>query len=217
MVTVESWGTGHPDYFRKTWEALRTKAIKEYDLKPTEKWKAFAWLFTDLSSPIPYRLDPLAPGASAHAIDMETGLPTPYTVPAGYELRTGPETIAVSEPCKINLYFDNVLVHELYNQYMEFYLIQELSTPFIGGFDPTYSSSHTVDWVLTNLGSSNLKGFCVGIYVLEAKRTKLIKTKKVRCKYCGCISTVSLDTAKFYCPKCGKLNLYMAFPFGGVK
>jgi len=216
MVTVEKWGTGHPDYFRKVYEAFRTRTVKEYDLKPNEKYKAFGWLFTELPSLVPYRMNPLAPNASVHSVDMETGIPTPYTVPKGYELRVGPQSAACNEPFKINLYVDGILFHEIYQQYMEFYTIQEVAVPFIGGIDPTYSNPHTVDWILTNLGSSNLKGWCFGVYIMEAKKTEVIKTKKVRCRNCGYIEEVDLYTSKWVCPNCGVTNLYFALPFGGV-
>lgn len=206
VFTVEQRGIGKPDYSRVVSGAReRRGALLEY----RQNFVLFSRGFTTVLPRVPWATDPLAAGATAHLYDVSTGIPMPYTVPAGYALSQVEEICGGTEDNILEIYFDSALVvseiaaggHERYVQ-----RILAFSTLML---DPIAASAHDIDLQITNLGTGALTGAVSYLGILEAVGTNpLPKTKTVRCQFCGHEETVPQETTKWICPNCQKLNIY---------
>jgi len=216
MVTVERWGTGRPDYSKYVHEALRTKTIKEYDLKPNEKFKAFNLVCDEKTSAFPWVKGLLPPGEEWHLIDVETGLEMPYTIPQGYDFKWLILFGNSNQPSIGYSYTDGQLDSTIQLVDFSVYHKQEVNISLIEPIDPTFSSSHTYDLTIKNLGNTSARGNAYLLCVLKRVHSPEIKTKDVKCGKCGYIKRgVPLSLTKWKCERCGALNFYRYFPFGG--
>lgn len=205
---VEQRGVGKPDYTSKVSSALERRGLR---LAYSETLKVFGLVYTDEASPYSWVTSPLAAGGTAHLIDNETGLASPFTVPKGYILSILEASHSSDEDVEVWGYVDGFL-------YMGMGIVSEGQSIYenrVIGFttvvlDPTGATSHTIDVTVKNLGTESLKGGFSIIALLKAIGTSpLPTTKTVRCKFCGCEETVPRETSRWICPQCGQLNIFV--------
>lgn len=164
-----------------------------------------------IPSPFAFITLPLAPGASAHMIDSETGDEMPFTVPKGYTMTIISGSFSFNQDAIIWAYYEGYLIANWGCPIggNVFYIAQIVGQGGTGLFDPTGASSHPVDIQITNQGGANLEGGGALFCILAAVGTEpWPTTKTVKCKLCGHEETVPRETTQWICPKCGKLNLY---------
>lgn len=157
--SVKTTGIGRPDY---TTEISKIKRGETYpQLTPrtnVEKYKIF---ILSMQTGTPYPHSPLAVGETRHLVDVETGLSTPYTHPAGVrsDLRewllnnyNGAIGLTVYLDATPWIYFVSFLSCYFQHQYEQ---IVYLDTD---NWDPNRESPHTWDFALTNLGATPIIG-----------------------------------------------------------
>lgn len=183
-------------------------------LNPTEQLQFFTLVMTDKVSPptpVPWVISPLASGGSAHLVNNNTGVATPYTVPKGYALTFIEKRAYLSQPVEAWFYFDSLLVG---CAGLNSGNIEEHESAIVADstldVDPTASSSHTVDIIIYNNGSSTMKGQFEVAAILKAIRTPPFpSTKDSKCPFCGSINNVPVHTTNIICKNCSKL--YVVF------
>ncbi|GAI82455.1 unnamed protein product, partial [marine sediment metagenome] len=161
--------------------------------------------------------DPLLVGATRHLIDMETFLPTPYTVPAGYtwELRewAGSVNGAIVIRDTATMDGDPVIDIPIYpapdHCTHEYEQIIAFGSQF---YDPQAEHEWVFDCVITNLDDINIEGVGQISLYLHKVGTIEMKEKTVRCLYCKAEFKVPLRQTIIDCPSCGKR---FAVPFYG--
>lgn len=164
-------GAGRVDYSVNIGQSTASAAmVKEYNLSPNEKLKLFQVAFCDDTSAYPWFRPPLAPGESTHLIDGENGLPTPYTVPAGYDLWVMKHWFNSNESVKLQVFFDGNPLGVMFPGDLNTYIEQEVALFKVSWFDPTLSNEHTVDAVVINEGESYAHGTAQIICVLKKVR-----------------------------------------------
>jgi len=152
---------------------------------------------------------PLAPGASASLIDMDTGVSMPFNVPLGctatlIDFGMGVTQDAIMWTYIAGFVITNAGVYPGGNTYYE-NRIQSTSTALI---DPTGIFAPGIELRVTNLGVADLEGeIGVSGYLEEVGTPPLPLVKTVRCKWCGYKYTVPNETTRITCPKCGKLSI----------
>ncbi|GAI90377.1 unnamed protein product, partial [marine sediment metagenome] len=99
-------GIGKPDYTKEISLGRERPGIS---LKHNQSLKNFILVFSSIASPYDWVTGLLAPGASSHLIDADTGEAMPYTVPQGYTLAGISLTYSLSEDTIIRAYVDEVL------------------------------------------------------------------------------------------------------------
>lgn len=118
--------------------------------------------------PIPWVQPELAAGGSSHLYNVETGVATPYLVPAGYSLTIFEARSGFSQLSYGLLLFDNLIVGEPLvdgpGQPDQMNSITGYSTTAL---DPTSTSAHEVDFQVFNTGSSAAFGGAAISAVLE--------------------------------------------------
>ncbi|MBA7573726.1 hypothetical protein ES708_15524 [subsurface metagenome] len=195
-------GVGKPDYSRQIFHITRGETPRLMEPRNEEKQKVFA-IFLSAA-------DPLLVGTPRHMIDMETFLPTPYTVPAGYtfELREwmGSCNGAISIIDTATMDGEPIIdipifpapsscVHE-YEQIIAF------GSHF---FDPKAEHVWVFDCVITNLEAENsIQGVGQISLYLHKVGTAEMTEKTVKCKHCGHEFKVPLRQTIIDCPSCGK-------------
>ncbi|MBA7633620.1 hypothetical protein ES703_41191 [subsurface metagenome] len=168
-----------------------------------------------IPSPFAWVQTPLAPGASAHLVDISTGDDTPYTVPVGYTLTLVEMATAFSEDVESGFYMDfppliplsltSVGIHGAGMPIIQTKLLP-ISTSLI---DPLGTVEHNLDGIYTNVGAGNMTGGIDILCILEAVGTQpLPKDKKIKCKFCNHREVVPKETTIMKCPKCEQLNVY---------
>lgn len=205
--TVPVKGIGKPDYSKEISIGRERPGIT---LKYNQSLKIFGVVFSSIPSPFPTVKSPLAAGAMAHAVDYETGLDMPYTVPQGFTMTSLSGTYSFNQDAILRVFFDT-------------YMVTSLGAPAGGGvlyvaeilgwgtylLDPTGASSHLYDVQITNQGGDNLEGAGSVLAILEAVGTQPPPTTKtVKCKFCAHEETVPRETTEWICPKCNQLNIY---------
>lgn len=211
----EILGTGKPD-FSKTVSSSRQRA--GISAKYSQRLKIFGLVFSDAPSVFPWVKPPLVPGASERLVDQETGIPTPYTVEAGYTIAIISLRGGCSQDTLFEIFFDafpagGVVVSAVAGGATPLY--QEDLLPFsTGRIDATIS--HDLDDVLTNLGTANLYGGFAKLALVEAVGTPPPPTTKTtRCPFCGNREVQSIHATMIICSKCGKL--YIVYDLSGVR
>lgn len=201
-------GIGKSDYSRDISRSIQRAGI---DLKYRQSLKHFGVVFSTEVSPFAWFKSPLAPGATAHIVDAETGLDTPYTVPQGYIASPIQDTLGFTEDHQIYLDFDTfpVTILSALGGGFEVYrnrVVMPFTTALL---DPTGSSSHLFDCRIINKGLGNLEGGYGAAVVLEAVGTEPLRAsvKTVRCKHCQHQWEVPVTTTQLTCPQCGKLTI----------
>lgn len=201
---VAQRGVGKPDYSRKVSSSLERAGIK---LGYNQSLKVFGRVFTAVPSPYDWVSGVLAPGATVSIYDFETGVVTPWTLPAGYILSLVTEAWSFNEDSSLWLHLDGFPVACFgYQEAGKPYYtnrVLPLSSTLI---DPTGALAHTFDFQVTNNGLGDLSGGVDIMAILEPVGTKpLPNTKVVRCKFCGNEKTVPRDSSAVICDACGKL------------
>jgi len=221
--TVEQRGVGKPDYTRDVFKSIQRAGI---ELEYGQSLKFFGKIFTPKVSVFAWIAPILAPGATAHLIDMETGLDMPWTLPAGYTCSEVQDSLGFKEDAECWIYVSlpplpglqpgmQLSVHgggeEVYrNRVIPF------STTL---FDPMGATAHEIDIDVTNNGLGNLEGSLAVTAIMEEVGTEPLPTvKTVRCKHCGHQWVVPLNSTNLICPKCGKLTVvYDLSSFRGTR
>jgi len=207
-TNLQSKGRGHPDY-----ETIITRGniIKRITLKADESLKMFQRTFSETPSPFVWVSSPLEAGATANLIDVSTGQEMPYTVPAGYELEVLMVWASMDQKVKMAMDVLGYLAGEYYLDAYTVYYESEVKEFTTKDMDPTFSMEIPVRFYGTNLGSEAAHGYAKVVCILRKHGTPEIKTKVVKCKWCGYEQEVDKDVTKWNCPKCGKLNLFWVF------
>jgi len=182
-------------------------------LQPNETLIFIALLMTDEASPFPFVKPPLPPGDTYHAVDVFTGLDTPYTIPKGYTWAVLGYWWSFDQRVEGKMYYDGFHAESLYEEaYRTHY--EHTIMPDYNMADPTGASAHTIDYTFTNLGSSDMKGYFWVTGKLIMVGTEKPETKKVKCKHCGHEHIVDRRATWVTCPKCGLKTLYYPILFG---
>jgi len=167
-VNLTPLGNGRPDYSVDIGKStVSASMIKDYKLKPNEKLKVFQVTFSDTPSVYPWVRAGLNPGEETHLIDMETGLPTPYTVSAGYDFQILKYWYNSNESLRLEFYIDGYLVGVMYPGDVNTYYEQEVGLLRRAWFDPDFDSDHTVDAKIINAGNDVAYGTVQIICVLR--------------------------------------------------
>ena len=211
--TVPGKGIGKEDYSK---EISLGRERPGLTLKYNQVLKNFGRVLSSIPSPYPWVTEILAPGASSHLVDADTGLAMPYTVSQGYTLTGISLTYSLSEDTIIRAYVDTFLgVPSLFGivggpvSGSVIYMAEVIG---IGSHlvDPAGADSHIFDIIVTNQGAGDSEGTVGGFFILEAVGTApLPTTKTVRCKWCGHEWVVPNETKAINCPSCGELNVYL--------
>lgn len=211
--TVEQRGTGKPDFTEDVSSGIQKRG---YRLKSNQKALIFLRTFSEVDSDASWvTAAPLAPGETAHLINVEDGEEMPYTCPAGYtltvtELMHGGSEDVLSEfyyePAPglgLQLVINVVLVAGIFSYEQA---LAALSTETL---DPPAAYAHEIDMRFTNLGTDGLTGQETALAILTPVGTKPLPIiKDVKCKHCGNKQTVPIETTTVICPVCGKLTIY---------
>jgi len=204
--TVPKKGIGLPDYSREIGRSIQRPGIL---LKNSQILTYSGLVFSNIPSFFSWVKSPLAAGASMHVVDMTTGLPYPYTTPAGYKHTLIQRSVYVSEDVRLDDYLEGQLGFSSIITAGSGFFKQDVVGMSTTMFDPTAISAHTVDNIITNLGSGSLVGSFVDVGILEEVGTEpLPSTKVVQCKYCSHQETVPRDASTLKCPKCEKITMY---------
>lgn len=209
IFTVETRGIGKPDYSREVSSGIERKGLR---LAYPQTLKIFGLTFTDELSPFSWISPPLAPGAIMPLVDNETGLPGPYTVPAGYILFVVEAAHSSDEDVEIWSYVDGFLYGGMgivsAGQQVLDHRVLGFTTAL---FDPTGILPHTVNVRVKNIGAGPLKGGFILVCILERVGSPpLPTTKTIRCKFCGHEETVPAEITSWICPKCESLNAFLS-------
>ncbi len=204
--TVATTGTGKPDYSREVSSSLERAGLR---LGHNQTLVAFGRVFSTEASAFAWISGVLASGATTSIYNMETGVVTPYTLPAGYTLSLLTNAWSYNQNSVQWLYVDGQLIacfgFDTANKSLYENRVIPLSSAL---FDPTGLVSHTIDFQVTNKGGGDLEGGVDVIALLEEVGTPpLPNIKTVKCKYCGQDKVVPRDTSQIVCENCGKLTI----------
>jgi hypothetical protein len=162
--------------------------------------------FYSIGGAFPWVVPSLAPGGIQHIVDVDTGLPTPFTVPKDYTLTLIAAANATTEDGIAWVYLDGLRILCLGIAPGGItYFENKLNGVSTAQVDPTGASSHTLDVTFTNLGLGNLQGTIDCVLILEEVGSPPLPTvKTVRCQWCGQDQTVPNETTHIKCIKCSK-------------
>ena len=207
--TVPGKGIGKADYSR----SISSGEVRPgLSLKANQSLVRFDATRLALPSPFAWVRGTLAPEATCHFVDSQTGVDMPYTIPKGFILTFISGKLSYNEDCQVLVSFDgypmDILGYSISGNWLYEAEIVKLSTAL---FDPTGKDEHTGVFQLTNLGGGILEGGATFFAILEAVGTPpLPTTKRVQCKFCQNEWEVPRDTTFINCPKCGELNIYLS-------
>ncbi|MHA1812874.1 MAG: hypothetical protein ACTSYX_05495 [Candidatus Thorarchaeota archaeon] len=206
-ITVEAKGIGKPDYSRRVSSGITRPGLS---LEYGQLLKTFSLTFSDIVSPYPGVVSPLAAGATQALIDRETGLAMPYTIPQGYIMTLVQVSHSMNQDLRIESYFDGFFAGYFGTSVSGIIVSSTDVAPFSSSLlDPTGATSHTATMQVTNLGGAPMYGTVSVFAILEEVGTDpLPSTKTVRCKFCAHEWEVSRETTQVECPQCGKTNIY---------
>ena len=203
--TVTTRGIGKPDYTRKISSGISRLGTR---LEYNQHFKIFAAVFSDTASIYAWVLSTLAPGASAHLRDQETGFATPYSLLAGYTFGLLARIMAFSQDCRWDISMDGQLVVSGVLEGGIPFDREEMLKFSSSLIDPTAANPHTIDLVFTNLGTINLYGGVTGFCVIEAVGTPEFPTvKTTKCPFCGNEEVKPVTTTEIICSACNKLYI----------
>lgn len=200
---------GLPPWQPEMWRGSTSPRLR---MKSNEALGALALLLTTETSPIVYRQDPLASGASTYAVDLWTG--NPYTTtPVGYTSFQLGYGWSFNQLSRIRSKTDGNPDGEVYPNSNDAMWL-EGSRPWYDIMDPFGASLHIRQQTFTNLGGADMVGLYNAPYIMKEVGTKRPEKKKVRCRVCGHQRNVNRRAAKVRCPKCKMQTLYMPMLFG---
>lgn len=215
--SVTPTGIGKPDYSREVSEARERKG---FTLHYLQTLGGLAYVPTDQVEH-PYAVSwvkpVLAPAASAHMVDYETGDDTPYTIPEGYTFTIIHEGYTHNQDVELWVYFDDLLFGCFTMGMAGNLSMLDAVVPFSSAdFDPTGATSHTIDPIVINAGAGNLEGAFSISFILEAVSTPPLPTiKQCKCPFCNHKQEVAVGTTRIICKECGKL--YIVRDFSKIK
>ncbi len=201
-------GVGKPDYYLEAWSA-KQRAGYALTYKQTLKIFGFACIPPRFgASPYPWVIAPLAPGSVTHMVDLATGLPMPFTCPAGYIIQMIEKTWNFDGPTNLWLWMDGFLAAapgagRAFEEKVENNVVNYSSA----WFDPTATLPHTFDVQVEAQDPMNaLVGGCTVTAILEEVGTPpLPSTKDVRCHWCGHINSgIPAHETRVTCGRCHK-------------
>ncbi len=147
----------------------------------------------------------LAAGASAHLIDVETGLPMPYTIAAGYTLSIIDRRAGLDQDHSEQIFIDGSLATQSGIGGGNPYAVQEMMPLSTALLDPTAISPHVADHIFTNLGGAAMHGGITVLAILEAVGTPPFPTTKITmCPFCKNKQEESVHATKITCSNCHK-------------
>ncbi len=220
--SVTGEGTGKPDYTR---EITRGNIRQGMNLLDNEKAKFFFITLSNRASIYPWVQPPLAVGASARFIDMETGLPMPYTVAQGYNFTDLAHFFSFEQPVRGELFISmppipvgQCLMLTLSSDSFAEVYEQEIIGCELSRFDPTLATAHQYDIMGTNVGVAPCFGSGYLLFIESAEGTPAWpKTKTVKCPFCDVTRKVLQSSTVIKCanPKCKKTFVVWYIPPGG--
>lgn len=213
LFTVEAKGIGKPDYSRHISSGFtRPGFVLQYN----QTLLIFVITFSSVPAFYGWVFPPLAVGATASLINAATNLPLPYSILPGYKLTM----------VSVGLNFDQDSETWQYIGWPSYGIPLQreacaaqlsgglpLYLPEVVAFessmlDPTATIPLDYDLRVTNLGTAIMQGEAWMYYILEAvSTTPLPPLKDVKCKWCGALKTVPIETVHVICDKCGKLTI----------
>jgi len=187
----------------------RSQSFKDLKLKPGENLKVYALVPDSEASPYPQVVDPLNPGETQPLIDIETGLPMPYSVNKGHNWKVIRLWSAGTNSHRGRMSVDGNYFFQYLKEDYDIYYEQEIEEFHIGLIDPDFSDSHTVEITATNDGTDKLEGvFMIHALEIKEKTPPFPDMKTVRCQNCGHKKEVDREKTEWKCPKCGTLNKF---------
>jgi len=213
-VTVPAKGVGRPDYSGETWQA---KIVKRLEVHEKETLKRFSICGSLTPSPYVWMRAPLAVGVPTYLIDMDTGVPTPFTIPVGHTFEVMFAWSSFNQNQRIFGALGPVgippfLVAEEYNDAMSVYYEQEIVGIDTRLIDPDGLAAYLITFGGTNVGLAAMCGTAEAIGILHDLHTEVPTSKTIRCKWCGNTTSTALTTVRWDCPKCGQENRYFHYP-----
>lgn len=217
MIIVESGaypqeGIGKPDYTKDISRAIQRAGIS---LEYNQRLRIFGRQLT-LGGDPEYPLvpnAPLAPGANTHLTDLETLLPMPITIPAGYLFSFLTASGSLTQDAQVYSIVDDYWANCWFaaeggvSSYLN--RVIDITTAWI---DPTGAAPHIIDVKLYNVGGGDLYGSVGLICVQEKLGTPEWPTTKVcRCPHCGNEEEFPVTTTRIICSTCGKLYIVCDF------
>lgn len=215
--TVEQTGVGKPDYTR---EVSAGKQRSGLTLAYQQQLVVLAVCFTDTVppvSPFPWVRAPLAAGAQSHFYDLATGILTPYTYHAGYQIVMVQKDWTCNQDIEMWIYYDGaLLLCPGMSSGGDNVYINPVFTYNSLTLDPTAASDHTFDIVVVNVGGSDLEGGFTYSFTMEPVGTPAWPmTKKCMCPYCQHLQEEKVGTTRIECEKCGKT--YFVHDFSRIR
>lgn len=215
-IVVPAKGIGRPDFSGEQWQA---KIVKRLEIHEKEALKRFGIVGTVAPlGPYAWVRAPLAVGVPTNLIDTDTGVPMPFTVPAGYTfeimlmLSSFNQNQRIFTELGLPPFLPPFLLAEVYNDAMHVYYENEvvgLDTKYI---DPDGLFAHTITYGGTNVGIAAMSGSAEVIGILHSLHTEIPTSKTIRCKWCGNTTSVANEVVRWKCTKCGKETLYFHCP-----
>lgn len=212
--TVTTTGIGKVDYSK---EVSLGQIRPGVSLKFNQQLRQFVYAASDVLSPYVWIRPLLASGAFTHVYDSNTGLATPFTVPAGYALTLIEQRLNFNQDSEGYLYLDGFHIAFPFlassGQMVMQSDIAQFSTLQV---DPTAALAHQVDLIIYNRGLNNMKGGITITAILEAIGTPPFPTEKdTMCPFCNEINHVGVHVTSIICRKCG--NTYFVFDTTGFR
>lgn len=219
---VTGVGTGKPDYQSEIARGNLKQGV--VNLLATEKIKIFMIAMSDAPSFFPWVIPPLAPGASVHMMDVETGSFMPYTVPAGYNFIALSVLHNYSELIRGRVYIElpplpllATMATEMWPDTLGIHYQQEVTAGELISLDPTLSNPHRYDVIGTNMGLANCYGSGHLTFIQRQGGTPpWSTTKNVRCRLCGVLKEVPVEATVVKCDACGATTVVQYLPPGGA-
>lgn len=215
---VPARGIGKPDYSK---EIALGQTRPGLMLKYGQSLRRFGVTFSAIPSIFPWIKAPLAPGATSHLVNWETGLDMPYNCAVGYTYEVIWKSSSASEDNVIRAYFSTPDLG-IPLQYagnlglivsgFPHYISDVVSPASTAAFDPDALYSHQADFVVENLGGDNMDGSLAIIVLQSSKGTEPPPSDKtVKCKWCGHEWLVPREATFIKCPQCDQMNVYCDF------
>lgn len=199
-----------------TGEIWSGKTRPGIELAYNQYWRLMTLVCSGEFSPYPHVKSLMKPGATYHLVDAATGVDTPVTVLQGHTLFIFEFTWNFSQNARLKLILDGFFhVVGVLNPLNFDY---GFSNYFIGTdiMDPNALTAHTLDFTITNLGSTPLEG-TIGFLAIDTEigSDPLPDKKEVHCKWCDATKSVPNETIEVTCDDCEKITRYYPIIRGG--
>lgn len=204
---VPAKGIGRTDYSQ---EVSQGQIRPGLTLKYEQELTSWGCSFSSLASPFPNVVVPLAPGTTAHLIDLQTGLALPITLPAGFIYTVVQVSHSMNQDFRLLVYWDTLFAGYFGTSEGGHPLDSVGVVAFTSAtIDPTGLTAHIIDIQIENIGGGDLSGGISMFGIIEAVGTPPFPTvKTARCKYCTYQWQVPRSTTVVVCPSCGKTLVF---------